>query len=96
MNPRRFLVMLFAILLLSGCATQRPMDTASPYYQVAVGSLLKINRMIEMSDSVEDHGDFWQDTIRCGEALYELLISRRIEFNRSVYLGLTGEIISNP
>ena len=48
MTPTRFVPILLAALLLGGCATQVPKDTASPYYLVPVGSVLKIHRMIEV------------------------------------------------
>ncbi len=48
MTPIHFTPFLLAALLLGGCATRIPKDTASPYYQVPVGSMLKIHRMIEV------------------------------------------------
>ena len=48
MNPLRFSLILLGSLVLSACATQIPKDTASPYYQVPAGSLVRINRVIEI------------------------------------------------
>ena len=49
MKPIPLLFRFLAILLLSGCAAQIPKDTASPYYMVPAGSLLRIHQPIEIA-----------------------------------------------